>query len=345
MSRLIVLLLLAAGSAACGSPGKEEYLQRGDSLAGNGQWTEALVEYRKALAIDQAYGEARARLADALEQTNPADVQAIRRERLRAAQLLPANNDIQFRAGAMLVEVRRWDDANLRADIILKNDPNSWQGRLLKGEIAAGRNDDAGAAILLEEAIALAPEAAAPHVALGRLHQRQQRRQEAEASLRKAVQLEPQLPLVHAAIGDFYWTAGRAVEAERALRKATELDPGDVRLQRTLATLYQTAGRIAEAEAPLKALAERRNDLPSRLALADYYVRANRLDEAQNALSGVAPGEARTGSGSAACGNRVSQEPESRGTSADRRGAGQESRQRRGADGQGAAADVRAQAR
>src|SRR5262245_38346968 len=139
-AQMILVLLLSAGAAACRSPGKEQYLQRADALSRDGKWADALAQYQKALEIDPGDGEGRVRLADAMEHATPADVQGIRRERVRAAAALPRNNDAQFKAGAMLVDIRRWDEAELRADLILKNDPDSWQGRLLKGEIAAGRN-------------------------------------------------------------------------------------------------------------------------------------------------------------------------------------------------------------
>lgn len=157
--------MIVAVTAAC-APSKEDHLQRGDDLFAERKWAEAAAEYEQALALDHGYGEARARLADALEKSNPGDPQRIRTERLRAAELLPEHIDVQYKAGQSLLVARRWDAVDLRADLILKKDPESWQGRLLKAGAAAGRNDEAGAAAPIEEAIRMAPTAADPYVSL-----------------------------------------------------------------------------------------------------------------------------------------------------------------------------------
>lgn len=283
---LFVLVLLGICTSSCRGPGKDELLRRGDALAREGKWTDALSAYRQALARDKLDGQVHARVADALARVSPGDVQQIRRERIRAAQASPADLSLQFKAGMMLVDARRWDDAGLRAEFIRKANPNTWQGRVLEGEIAAGRGDLAKARTLIDEAIAIGPDEAEAHLSLGRLHAIQKEPAEAEAAFLEAIRLNASLAPAHAELGALYVATGRTLEAERAFKEATTLNPGDASSFQALARLYQSDGRLVEAEAPLKQWVALRKQVPAaRLALVDYYIRTNRLDDAQKAIT------------------------------------------------------------
>jgi cytochrome c-type biogenesis protein CcmH/NrfG len=96
------LPLIALNSWACSRDPhklKQSYLASGDQYVAKRELGEAIVQYRRALAVDPNFGEARLKLGDAYVQTG--DTRNALREFVRAADLLPNNVTAQLRAGSV----------------------------------------------------------------------------------------------------------------------------------------------------------------------------------------------------------------------------------------------------
>src|SRR5258705_13002363 len=98
-----VILLTLIVSSCSKDPQKlrQQLLQSGDGYAAKGNYAEAIVQYRKAIALDGSFGEARFKLGTAYNATG--DYVNASREFVRAADLMPANVQAQLRAGQMLL--------------------------------------------------------------------------------------------------------------------------------------------------------------------------------------------------------------------------------------------------
>jgi tetratricopeptide (TPR) repeat protein len=288
-SRALLAVALILSTVACGKDpaiAKVEYLKSGDKYAAAGKLPEAIVEYRNAIQKDARYGEAHARLAEALSKTGEA--QGAYQEYLRAADLLPADIDAQIKAGAMLLLAGQFEDARTRADKALGLDPRSVDAHLLRARALAGLKDLDAALAQVNDAIKTDPERSLTYSDLAVLQLAQGNRERAEQAFKRAIDLAPKSPEVRVALANYYWMSGKADLAEPLLKEALAIAPGDISANRQLAYLYVSLNRGAEAEAPLKVVAEKSKDPSARLLLAEYYRASGRQPLALQVLDELA---------------------------------------------------------
>jgi tetratricopeptide (TPR) repeat protein len=279
-----VIVVLVAGFMRRGRS-SESYLARGNVYAAEQRYPEAIIEYRNAVKKDPRSGQTRAKLADAYLQTG--DARNAIRETVLAADLMPNDTEAQLKAGQLLLLAERFEDAKTRAEKALSVDPNNFGAQLLRGSALIGMKDDDGALQQIDDAIKLDPGDARGYAVLGSIRLSKGQRAEAEAAFKRAVEAQPSSAVALMSLADFYWSAGRITEVEPLLQQVIALEPGNVTAHRALVRFYLGTGRAADAEAPLKTVADLVKDVPSRLALADYYLATRRLDEARVLLNAI----------------------------------------------------------
>jgi putative PEP-CTERM system TPR-repeat lipoprotein len=279
---LVVLSVLLAGC----SKSARQYFESGNKYFADQKYKEARLEYQNAIQKDQKFGEAHFKLADTFVKLN--ELGGAIREYVYAADLLPDDKDAQLRAGAFLLIAQRFDDAKARAEKVLARDPKSVEAQLLLGNATFGLKDLDGAIKQVEEAIQLAPSVWQTYTMLGGLETAKGNPDAAEKAFKQAIEIDPTSTYAHLALGRFLAGAGRAAEAEASFKKAYELDPKNSMTGRALAAFYMTSNRPAEAEPYLKAIAVASKDPAPTIALADYYIAVQRVDEAVALLNKVA---------------------------------------------------------
>ena len=266
---------LAAGTClllaiACSNAEKEkgEYLASGKRFAAEKKFDEAIVEYRNALRLDNGFGEARWRLAQAYEETE--NFAGALREYVRAADLLPDNVEVQVKAATHLLLSRQFTDAKARADKALAKDPKNAEAFIVRANATAGLKDLPGAIKDMEEAVKANAEDGRALTNLGALQLSQGDRVEAEANFKRALQVSPNSIEARLALANFYLSTQRDAEAERLLNEALTLSPTHILVNRMLAGFYLTHGRPNDAETPLKAVAETSKDPLARIVLVGH---------------------------------------------------------------------------
>jgi tetratricopeptide (TPR) repeat protein len=144
------------------------------------------------------------------------------------------------------------------------------------------RGDYANAIDTYRRAIQLAPRAAYLPYNLGLLYQRTNRPRDAEKLYRQAQALDPDNAQAANALGSLKAFAGKTADAERLYRQALALDPHLRAARYNLALLLANDPRRATETIALwrENLAADSEDVASRLALAEFLVKANRLPEA-----------------------------------------------------------------
>jgi tetratricopeptide (TPR) repeat protein len=284
----LLFLLAAAGSSCVRDPEKLKlrYVRSGDEYLANKKYTEAILEYRRAVQVAPKYGEARYKLAEAFAAVD--DARSALPEYVRAADLLPDRVDLQIKAGNLLLLGGRFQDAKTRARSVLKRDPKNVSGLVLLGNALAGLREMVDAVSVAQRATEMAPGRAGFYTNLGALQLATGNQALAETAFKRAVEIGGGRILPRLALGNFYRASGRINDAEEALRGALTIEPGNVQVNRTLGALLMEASRPAEAEQYFKAAAARSNDLPSQLGLADYYVASHRSAEAVTVLTRLA---------------------------------------------------------
>lgn len=272
---------LLAGVAGCaGDPAarKQAFLESGNRYIAEGQFRHAILELRNAVALDPAFGEARARLAEAY--TRDGDLPNALSEYVRAADLLPKDYDLQMRAGGLLLVSQKADEALARADAALRIKPGDVAALILRGNALAGLNSFDEALAAIEQAIKLDPKRDATFTHKGLIEMARGKGAEAEAAFKKAVELAPQSVQPYLALANFYWASGRAPETEQALRSALRVDGEHIAANRAMAALLMAVGRPAAAEEYLQRVVDVSKDPLSALMLADYYLVVGRTKDA-----------------------------------------------------------------
>jgi tetratricopeptide (TPR) repeat protein len=274
------LLLCALSVTGCTDKEaiKQASLKKADALAAQGNYAEAILEYRNALKADKRFGEARFKLAEAYGRAG--DSQQALREYVRAADLLPENAEAQIRAASLLLAGQQFEPARKYAEKAVKADPKQVEGQILLAAAMAGLKDPTAAIDELEEAMANAPGDARPYVSMGSIKASLGNSKEAEAAFRKAIEIDPASIDARLALALYYWSAQRLPDAEAAIKGAIEIDRDSQSANRMLSTFYLQQDRKADAETPLLRLTNRKDPLGA-LSLADLYARTDRAAQAR----------------------------------------------------------------
>jgi tetratricopeptide (TPR) repeat protein len=285
-ARLLIVLSAAALVVACGRINVADHLKKGDAYFAQSQYAEAAIEYRVALSGDLKRGDIHEKLGDTM--MHQKDLPGALKEYARAADLLPNDAAAQINAGNLLLLAHSFEDAKSRADKALAIDPKNALALVLKGDALAGLKDFDSALDEFQQALVLDPTQDAAQRNIGVIQLSKGHPAEAEAAYRKAVAIAPKSVQANLALAGFLWRSGRSADAEQALKATIALDPANGQANRALGMFYIASGRATEAEPYFRELAKTSKTNNDVLALADYYVTVNRLDDATKTLSDLA---------------------------------------------------------
>src|SRR5687768_3141332 len=219
---LLCMLPLAIACAGAGDR-KQAFLDAGDRAAAAGKYPDAIIEYRNAIQVDDKFALAHLRLAEAYEKQGESF--SALGSYVRAAELNPANLDLQVRAGNLLMATGKLSEAQARAKNVLEQDPSHVEAHILLGNTLGPLASLDQALQQMEEAIRIDPSRGASYIQLGILQQARGEWKQAEAALQKAIELSPRSASTHLALAHFYWTTGKMADADRELSTALEIDP------------------------------------------------------------------------------------------------------------------------
>lgn len=282
------MALYVMGATACSQNDeevKQQYFANGNALFDQGNFADAVVEYRNAVQVDGQFGEARYRLAEAYAELG--NVERAVPEYIRAADLLPQNIDAQIKAGAVLLLGGQFEDARARAEKALAIDPKSVDAQILLGNATAGMKNLDGAIEEIEAAVALAPEEGRGYANLGALQLAKGDAEAAEQWFRRAVDVEPTSMAAQLALANFLWSTDRRAEAEPVFDAALKLEPENKLANRALVAFHLAGPSPERAEPYLVSLAADQADTAARVALGEYYMRIGRADDARRELTGA----------------------------------------------------------
>src|SRR4051812_16752094 len=219
--RAIAFLVLSCTVlSGCGKDAakvKAQAFGRGNQYFAKEQYKEAIVEYRRAIQADPNFGDARAKLGEAYLKTN--EVAAAYQQTVRAADLLPNNNEVQVRAGNLLLAAAKFEDARSRADKVLTKSPQDADALVLRANALAGMKDLDGALTELEKAAAADPQRGIIRSNIGAIQMAKGSAADAEAAFRKATEISPNAPLTRVAYANFLLANNRPADAEVELKK------------------------------------------------------------------------------------------------------------------------------
>ncbi len=275
-------LAIAVGCSQDPQTAKRTYVESGDAYLAQGKLTDAIIQYRNAIAVDPSFGQARFKLASAYDRSG--DVQNALREYIRAADLLPGDIEAQNRAGNGLLAAGLYPEAKARASAVLAIDPKNVNALITLGNAMAGMKDLDSAIATAEQAVDADPTAMLAYTNLAALQIANGNPTAAEGLFKRATEVAPNSESARLALANFYWATRRPQEAERELKVALGNNPKSPSANRAMAVLYNTTGRPKDAEPYLRAYADSSNASEPKFALADFLVAQGRSPEASDLL-------------------------------------------------------------
>lgn len=276
-------LLVVAGCSESPSAKKQKALERGERYLSEGKANEAVIELRNALQVDPDFVPALHALGRAyMAKVWYADAL---RELERAQKLAPDSQPVTLAIGRAYLETGVFAEALARAEKILSREPNNSEALAIKAAALLGQGKTDEALTVVESAPAGAI-AEADQVRAGVLL-RLGKFDEAEKSYRAVLATRP---------GDFQSLLGlggiqlgrkKYNEAAKLYGEARKLRPFDPRPRLGLAAVEARNGQVAGAIRELEEVDPRARSGNVMLALASYYLQANRPNDAQLLLEPV----------------------------------------------------------
>jgi tetratricopeptide (TPR) repeat protein len=286
--RILLFLLLAAvvSLSGCTNPekSKAEHLQRGEQYLKDLKFTEASLEFRNALQIDDRSAPAHWGLARAYEGLSR--LPEMITELQKVLEYDKSHLDARVKLGnyylaASTGRPQLLAEAEKLAKETLERDANHIEGHILMGSVLFSQQDNERAFAELNRAIELNPQRVESYLSLARFFIVTRQRDKAEETFRKSISIAPNSPLAHSEYGKFLVQSNRLGEAEAELNKAVEVGPTDRNARFVLASFYLVNKQLDKAEEAFKALAGLDAEKPeSQVVLADFYSSVRRLDEA-----------------------------------------------------------------
>lgn len=255
----VFLVLLLASCTPARRLVAERYYRQGLELLEEKRYDEAALAFRKAIQKNPQWGEPYYRLA-LCDLESGKDINRAFQALRQAMSLMPENEDVKVRLAGLYIlgylQHGAIEDMPLKmaheiSDSLLKRKPDSFEGRMLAGQVA-----------LLEKK---------PKDALGWFE--------------KARSQKPDSALAIASVGITQAALGQEAEAEQNLRKALDVDPRLAPAWDALYLMMLRQKRLADAEAVCRLRIERNpKDPVARLMLANHFFRMQKPKEMEAAL-------------------------------------------------------------
>jgi len=296
MSRkpLTFLLLLLLALASCSRDPKvqaQRYLENGNKFFARDKFKEATIMYRRALQKDGRFGEAYYRMGLAsLKLGAFGDAANMLR---RAVELQPENSDAATKLADLFVlastqvqdektSTRLRTDAQELADKLVAQNPNSFDGHRIYGQLALLHQDSKTA--VEEFAIANRQRPYQPDVVLAYFQALIANKQVAEGEkiARELIEKEKTYSPVYDLLYLEYAKQGRLEDGEKLLKLKAENNPKNGNYQLQLAAHYFLAKRRADMDAVIRKLDDEKLYPDGHLLAGDFFfLRIREFDHAE----------------------------------------------------------------
>ena len=299
---LTVIALSAFLCCAC-SKNAEQYLQKGNQLSAAGKYSEASLNYRRAIQQNPKESEAYYRLGlTELRLQNP----RVAFEALgRAMQLAPTREDFKIAyadlclAGYIANPARPqnlYKAISNISDALLARDVNSFAGLRMKGYLALLESRPAEAAEYFQRASQQRPDEGDVAVSLANSLFLDRREAAAEQVARRYIQGHKNYAPAYDVLLVYYANHNRPAQAEDILKLKVANNPDEPGYISQLAHLYWSAGKQSQAlDLLAKMVANPKHPAQAHLTAGDFYGSIAHWDQARQQYEqgiGAAPDQA-----------------------------------------------------
>jgi predicted Zn-dependent protease len=276
---LLPMLLLAL--AACNRDPKvraQHYVENGNKFFARGLYKDASLMYRNALKQDARFGEAYYRLA--LADLKLSAYSDAFRQLLRTVELQPDNSDAKIKLADLNVlaavqdrkrSIEYLDTATDLAGKLLKQDPKSYDGHRLLGQIALFKGNIPGALVEFQaanEAKPLQPDVVVQYFqALTALN----RFPEAEKLAYQLIDKDKTYSPIYDLLYTQYARLNRIDDGERLLKLKSDNNPANTRFLLQRAEFYIATKRRPQADEVFKKMTDEKEHPDGHLMAGDFF--------------------------------------------------------------------------
>ncbi|MDO5675268.1 MAG: tetratricopeptide repeat protein [bacterium] len=317
---LILGILTAIFLAACSSSEEKraKFMDQGLKHYAEEKYTESRLDFKNALQIDPKYGPAFFQLGRA--ELKLKNFQAAYKAFLEAEKITPADQEIQIELGRMLLSARQPAKAIEKADLVLAQDGNNIDARVIKasamlleqnpqealallepvvtpglknpqafivmalGQIHLKQEDKARQILIL--GIEANPEAIPPRLMLARIEAENKRLDAAVTQMQAAIGLAPEDPGLPYQLADLYWNFQQVEEAKKIIQEQVSKQPDKEDSYLLAAAYLQQKNEAGAAEKILRTgLVKLPKSFKLRFALSDVLVTSADVDQAFTVLN------------------------------------------------------------
>jgi len=284
---LLIVGLVALGGLGCAQSPQakmQKAVALGEKYLKEGKANEAIIEFRNALQIDQNFVPALQGLGRAYAAKSWYGDAF--RELQRAQQLSPDSLPLAADLGRAAVRIGAWKEAEAQAVLILGKEPQNQDGLFIKASVLLGQGKPQEALAVLDAVPAgetspdLGRTRAIILLGLGKVP-------EAEQAFKDVLAKNPTDALSLTGLGSIELGRNRPTEALKLYEQAKAMDPANPRVRQAVAIAQARLGHLPEAINELEGIDQRAWSADTVVALATYYLRANRPAEAARLLSPV----------------------------------------------------------
>jgi tetratricopeptide (TPR) repeat protein len=252
-----------------------------------GRYADAELLYRKSVIKDPKFAEGYYQLG-LLEYKMRHKGQALD-DVQRAANFDPNNEAYAVQLAGMSVEAYQavpsrknlYDQAAHEADVLLKKDPNSFDGLRLHGDVLAIDRQYDEALSEFRKANAIRPNDPNVILAMAQILFSEHQDQEGEHLAQQFLSVRKDFPAMYEILEAHYIRAKRFVEAQHLLQSEIAALPNDARPRLQLAGVYQAAGHFQEMSQTLQQIVSDRSTFPEgSAAVGDFYAGSQKWNEA-----------------------------------------------------------------
>jgi len=324
-AKITVTTILVASLMACGGADerKVKYLEKGKVYLSEDNLKKARIELKNALQIDPKYAEAhflmgqleekRKELRKALGSYKKAidldpgfDEAKIK---LSKIYIIAGTENYITQARKLLSEVEITDPNNIEAEFtrallvfkaddkkngiklienVLNKDESLYEAVLVLSASYLSEGDYEKAKKTLVRGAKNNSDNIEIRIALTRLLANKKEFSEAKKYLKEAINIDPEKYSLQVTLSSLHIASNNLDEAESVLRKAIEKDDEDVQRYIVLVEMLSTRISVQKAEDELrKAIKNKPNMYELKFALAEFYIKRGKRDEAKAVLEGV----------------------------------------------------------
>jgi tetratricopeptide (TPR) repeat protein len=257
---------------------KQNHVEKGDGYFAQQRYTDAALEYKKALELDPQSADTCYKLGMSYSRLGhwPEAAQSL----ANAVKLSPENSDARLRLAQALLAIGYLPEARHQAREVLTTSSHNADAHVLLGQIQMQLRDYSGAMLEFRIATQPSPKSAVAYGNLALAQLLDSRQSDAEANFHAAVSLGPDDAANYINLANYYRLDGRQGDAEATLQEGMKKISDAMSLKIALADLWFAEGRSGEAAVILHEIEMDKNHPKGELEVADFYAQRGLYEDA-----------------------------------------------------------------